>query len=102
AIPTTAGVQTGDSVTSLSQAFASKNVLGANASTLNVTAYTVNDTNSGGNYTVTLHSASGTITPHALDLYASTDSKTYARSSSSTATPTSSGRQTADTVTGKP
>src|SRR5439155_10250711 len=91
--PTTAGVQTGDSVTGLSQAFASKNVLGTNGSTLQVTAYTVNDANSGGNYTVTTHTATGTISKHGLDIYAATDSKTYDVTTGSTATPTTSGVQ---------
>ena len=48
----------GDTVTGLSQAFASKNVLGANGSTLAVTGYTVNDGNGGNDYTVTLTRAS--------------------------------------------
>ena len=56
-----------DSVTSLSQAFASKNFMGSNGSTLNVNSgYTVNDGNSGNNYTVSVQSASGTITPLSL------------------------------------
>src|SRR5206468_6706994 len=61
AMPTTSGLQTGDTVTGLAEAFASKNVLGAGGSTLVVTAYTVNDGNSGNNYAVSLHTASGTI-----------------------------------------
>src|SRR5205807_10214692 len=51
-----------DTVTGLAQAFVSKNVLGTNGSTLHITAYTVNDGNSGNNYSVTAHTASGTIT----------------------------------------
>ncbi|MGH8619392.1 MAG: MBG domain-containing protein, partial [Burkholderiales bacterium] len=44
-----------------------KNVLGLNGSTLNVDAgYVVNDGNGGGNYSVTLNSALGTITPAPL------------------------------------
>ena len=46
----------------------SQNVLGANGSTLEVTGYTVNDGNGGDNYTVTLHTATGTITAAALDI----------------------------------
>jgi hypothetical protein len=61
-VPTVSGLQTGDTVTGKSQAFQSKNVLGAGNSTLVVTAYTLNDGNSGGNYDVTTHTASGTIT----------------------------------------
>src|SRR5439155_920071 len=100
ATPTTAGVQTGDSVTGLSQAFQSKNVLGAGNSTLAVTGYTVNDGNSGGNYTVTTHTATGTISKHGLDISATTDSKTYDGTTSSTAMPTTAGVQTGDSVTG--
>ncbi len=47
----------GDSFTTLTQAFASKNALGSDRSTLNVTGYTVNDGNSGKDYTVTLVTA---------------------------------------------
>jgi hypothetical protein len=62
-IPTVSGLQgSTDSVTGKTQAFASKNVLGTNGSTLTVTAYTVNDGNSGNNYAVATHSALGTIT----------------------------------------
>ena len=50
-------------MTSLSQRFASKNVLGINGSTLVVnTGYSVNDGNNGNNYTVNLNNATGTIT----------------------------------------
>ena len=38
-------------------------MLGTDGSTLVVTAYTVNDGNGGGNYTVTTTDATGTITP---------------------------------------
>src|SRR5207237_589337 len=64
-----------DTVTGLAQAFQSKNVLGTNGSTLEVTAYTVNDGNSGGNYQVTLHMATGTISARTLNIYATSDSK---------------------------
>jgi hypothetical protein len=61
--PTVTGtVFNGDTLSTLSQSFASKNVLGANGSTLNVNSYTVNDGNNGNNYTVTVNSAPGTIT----------------------------------------
>ena len=40
-------------MTGLTQAFASKNVLGTNGSTLAVTGYTINDGNGGNDYTVT-------------------------------------------------
>jgi len=63
AAPTTSGLQTGDTVSGLTQAFQSKNVLGTNGSTLQVTGYTVNDGNAGHNYTVTTLTATGTIGP---------------------------------------
>jgi hypothetical protein len=67
-VPTlTAGqVFSGDTLSGLSQVFASKNVLGTNQSTLLVNGYTLNDGNSGNNYAVSLSTASGTITQ--LDL----------------------------------
>jgi hypothetical protein len=62
----------GDSVGSLSQSFASKNVLGLNGSTLNVNGgYVVNDGNGGHNYAVTVNSALGTITPAPVSIAAS-------------------------------
>jgi hypothetical protein len=69
--PTATGLVGGDSVASLTQSFASKDVLGVNGSTLNVNAgYVVNDGNAGANYTVTLNSASGTITTAPLTITA--------------------------------
>ena len=61
-VPTVSGLQGTDSVSGKEQKFQSKNVMGTNGSTLEVTAYTVNDGNSGGNYNVTPHTATGTIT----------------------------------------
>src|SRR5204863_9610435 len=72
-----------DTLTGLAQAFVSKNALGAGGSTLHVTAYTVNDGNSGNNYVVTLHTATGTITAAALNIYATSDSKGYDGTTSS-------------------
>jgi hypothetical protein len=66
-----------DTVSGLAQAFMSKDVEGANGSTLFVTAYTVNDGNQGKNYTVTLQSAAGTITPAALTIAADDESKVF-------------------------
>ena len=75
-------------------------MLGTNGSTLTVTAYTVNDGNGGADYTVTTHTATGTITPAALSISAVTDSKTYDSTTSSSKIPTVSGLQGSDTVTG--
>jgi filamentous hemagglutinin family protein len=68
--PTVVGLKTGDSIIgTLMQAYGSKNVLGPNGSTLSVTNYTgVNDGNSGGNYNVIVKTATGTITPFAVNL----------------------------------
>jgi hypothetical protein len=78
ATPTTSGLVVGDTVGSLTQAFASKNVLGLNGSTLNVNGgYVVNDGNAGGNYTVTLNSATGTINKLGVTLTAPAVTKTY-------------------------
>jgi filamentous hemagglutinin family protein len=72
---TAAALVTGDSVTA-SQSFASKDVLGAGGSTLQVNSgYTVNDGNSGNNYTVSTTTASGTITQANLTVTANADAK---------------------------
>jgi YDG domain/Bacterial Ig-like domain (group 3) len=62
AVPTVSGLKGTDTVTGREQKFQSKNVLGSGNSVLEVTAYTVNDGNGGGNYDVALHTATGTIT----------------------------------------
>ena len=90
ATPTVSGLLGSDTVTGLTEAFASKDVLGVNGSTLNVTAYTVNDGNSGNDYTVTTATALGTITPAALTITAATDTKVYDG--------TTTGQQTPETV----
>jgi len=67
-VPTSAGLQPGDTLNGpLTQAYASKNVMGTLGSTLVATGpYTVTDGNGGNNYTVTVNTAPGTITPLAL------------------------------------
>lgn len=65
--PTYTGLQTGDLLSNLSQAFTSPNVMGANGSTLVVNpGYVLSDGNGGNNYNVVLQSALGTITPLAV------------------------------------
>ena len=86
----------GDTVTSLSQAFDSRN---AGSRTLTVTGFTVNDGNGGANYVVASNSATGTITPAPLTLNASTDSKVYDSTVGSLATPGVAGLIAGDTVT---
>jgi filamentous hemagglutinin family protein len=77
--PTVVGtVFSGDTLSNLTQTFASKNVLGAGGSTLNVAnTYTLSDTNGGGNYNVTLLPAAGTITARPLTVTATGVSKVY-------------------------
>ena len=97
--PTVAGtVYAPDTVTGLDQVFDSRN---AGARTLTVSAYTVNDGNSGGNYTVTANTASGSISQALLTINATTDSRGYDGTTDSTATPTVVGTVYApDSVTG--
>ncbi|MEY4732897.1 MAG: Heme/hemopexin-binding protein precursor, partial [Pseudomonadota bacterium] len=59
-----------------SQAFASKDVMGSNGSTLQVNSgYTISDGNSGNNYTVSTSTATGTISKAALTVTANADAK---------------------------
>ncbi len=69
--PTLSGtVYAGDSLTGLTQSFASPNVLGTNGSTLNVnTNYTLSDGNNGNNYSITYTSAAGTINQRPLSTW---------------------------------
>ena len=74
----TVGLQGSDSVGNLSQSYASKNVLGTNASTLAVNGgYIVNDGNGGANYSVTTTTAKGTISPAPLTIAANDASKLF-------------------------
>ena len=70
--------------------------------TLTVSAgYTVNDGNNGGNYTITTATnTTGVINKAQLTITAVTNSKPYDGTTSAAATPTTSGLQTGDTVTG--
>jgi hypothetical protein len=67
-VPTSAGLQTGDTLNGpLTQAYASKSVLGMLGSTLVASGpYSVTDGNSGNNYTVSVNTALGTINPLTL------------------------------------
>jgi filamentous hemagglutinin family protein len=100
AAPTVSGLQGSDSVTGLSETYADKNA-GTGKTLVVGNGYAVNDGNSGGNYTVNLvNSSAGTITPATLTLTASSNSKTYDASTGAAATPTVSGLQGSDSVTG--
>ena len=98
--PTYGGLKHGDTATGLTQAFASKNVLGTNGSTLVVTGYTINDGDDGNDYTVTTQNASGTITPAPLTISATSDTKVYDGTTTSSETPTYSALYGRDTVSG--
>ncbi len=83
ATPTYSGLQSGDSLTLLSQAFASKDVNGTNGSTLKVTDYSLTDSI---DYLVSLTPASGTITPKALTVTATGINKVYDTTTGATVT----------------
>lgn len=78
-VPTVVALQPGDTLTgTLTQAYASKDVLGAGGSTLVADGpYAVADGNGGNNYTVTVNTAPGTITPAPLTLQANDATKTH-------------------------
>jgi filamentous hemagglutinin family protein len=99
-VVTYTGLQTGDTLTGLSQAYTSKNVLGANLSTLNVNGgYTLTDGNAGGNYSVTTNGAAGTITALGITGSITAANKVYdANSSATILTRTLSGAIVGDTV----
>ena len=83
--PTVLGLFGADTVTGLAQEYANKNV-GTNK-TLSVTAYTVNDGNLGGNYTVnTADNATGVITARALTVTAAGVDKVYDGATAATVT----------------
>src|SRR5207245_4676454 len=70
--------------------------------TRSFSAYTVNDVNSGGNYTVTtVTDATVVISAKALTITAQTNSKTYDSTTAAAAVPVVVGLVGADTVTGK-
>jgi hypothetical protein len=95
--PTVSGLIGSDTVTGLAQVYDSKNT---GSRTLSVSAYTVNDGNSGGNYTLSTSTAVGTISKAALTLAAVTATKTYDASTASSGAPTVTGLAGSDTVTG--
>lgn len=82
-VPTVTGLQVGDAPVDtlngpLTQAFASKNVLGTGNSILVATGpYSVNDGNNGNNYTVSVINAPGTITQAPLTIRANDATKVY-------------------------
>src|SRR5260221_2939603 len=100
-LPLTVGLLGRDTVFRSSQAFALKNVLGLNGSTLHVVAgYSVNDGNGGGNSAVALPAWADTIPAAGLSINAVGDTKVYDATTSSVGLPSTSGLQGSDTVTG--
>jgi hypothetical protein len=86
-------------VTGLAETYDTKNV--GTGKTLSVSAYTVNDGNSSANYTVsTATSIAGVISKATLTITAAANTKTYDSTTSAAATPTTSGLQGSDSVTG--
>ncbi|MHB8107950.1 MAG: beta strand repeat-containing protein, partial [Candidatus Cryosericum sp.] len=74
--PTVAGIQSGDTVTGLAETYADRNA--ATSKTLNVSAYTINDGNSGNNYTVsTIADTTGVISKALLTVSAAGQNKVY-------------------------
>ena len=86
-LPTVTGLQTGDSLNGvLTQSFASKDVLGADLSTLVASgSYSVSDGNGGSNYNVSVLTAPGTITPAPLTITAQDVSKLFGQAPALTA-----------------
>jgi hypothetical protein len=98
--PTVVGLIQGDLISSVSESYNSPNVMGLNGSTLTVNmGYVIADGNGGGNYAVTTITAKGTITPAALTIAATSDTKNFDNTTSSSAIPVVSGLYGADTVT---
>ncbi len=99
ATPVASGLQTGDTVTGLSETYDNKNF--GTGKTLTVAGYTINDGNTGGNYTVTLGTnTTGVISRATLTITAVSNTKPYDATSTAAAIPTTSGLQSGDTVTG--
>jgi hypothetical protein len=78
-LPTVTGLQTGDTLDgALTQSFVSKHVLGEGASTLVANgSYSISDGNGGNNYSVSVLTAPGTISPALLTITAQDVDKVY-------------------------
>ena len=99
ATPTVIGLQGSDTVSGLAEAYDTKNA--GTGKTLSVIAYTVQDGNGGNNYTVnTVAGTAGVIDAASLTITAVANTKTYDGNSTAAATPTISGLQSSDSVTG--
>ena len=76
-----------DTVSSIMEVYTNANVAGTGGSTLHVSSYTVNDSNSGGNYyPITVVDTPGTINPFTLTVTAAGVSKVYDKTLTATVT----------------
>ena len=93
-------MQFSDTVSGLTETYDNRNA--GRGKTLSVAAgYTVNDGNSGNNYNVTtVPDTTGVISKAPLTITAVANTKVYDATTSAIATPTTSGLQGSDTVTG--
>ena len=99
AVPTVSGLQFTDTVTGLVEVYDNRNA--GTGKTLSVSAYTVNDGNSGDNYAVTtVADTTGVINKAALTITAQPNTKTYDGNINAATTPSVNGLQGSDTVTG--
>src|SRR5947209_17006836 len=100
AVPVVVGLVGSDTVTGKAETYDTANA--GVGKTLSVSAYTVNDGNSGGNYTVTtVADTTGVISAKALTITAQTNSKTYDSKTTAAAVTQVVGLVGSDTVTGK-
>ncbi len=98
--PTVSGLLGSDSVSSLTETY--NNVNAGNGKFLFVNSYTINDGNSGGNYTVsTVANSLGSITKATLTITALANTKTYDATSAAAAIPVVSGLIASDTLIGQ-
>jgi hypothetical protein len=87
AAPIVTGLQGSDTVTGLAEDYDNKNV--GTGKTLSVSAYTVNDSNSGANYDVsTVNDTTGVITTRPITVTASANAKVYDATTAAAAIPT--------------
>jgi hypothetical protein len=85
AMPSVSGLFAPDTVTGLAETYDTRNV--GSGKTLSVSAYTVNDGNNGGNYTVTrVTNTAGVITPLPITATIAASDKTYDKTNTATIT----------------
>ncbi len=97
ALPTVSGLVGSDSISGLVEVFNNANAGATKA--ISVSAYTINDGNSGGNYAVmTVANTTGTITKAPLTITATTNTKTYDATASAAALGTVTGLVGLDSV----